>query len=240
MMPSGRVRADTSSVGRQPLVGDDQRMVPPGLERHAQAREHATAVVLDRRTSCRAAAPAPARRCRHTPSRSPDAPGTRRAAGVVGPNRRITSMVTPASSGPPRPRRDHDVARRQPGNLVQRHLVVAPHHRLRTQLAQVLHQVVGERVVVIENENHSEVHSSLRPRHSGFVDLRQSRHFVIRPSSPSVHSLRALPAPAPGLSPPPWPCPWSLRTPPSGSSRPRCRRRPGCRPCRWPSRRCGW
>ena len=47
-----------------------------------------------------------------------------------------------------------------------RDLVVAAHHDLFAQFAQVLHQVVGERVVVVENEDHGsgsrfEVTSSL-------------------------------------------------------------------------------
>ena len=56
-----------------------------------------------------------------------------------------------------RPRRDDDVARLQGGDLVGRDLVVAidAHVDGCIQLAQTLHQVVGERIVVIDEQDHS-------------------------------------------------------------------------------------
>lgn len=53
-----------------------------------------------------------------------------------------------------RPRRKQNSLRLERLDLLHRQLIVAPHLYLRTQLAQVLHQVEGERVVVVENENH--------------------------------------------------------------------------------------
>ncbi len=41
-------------------------------------------------------------------------------------------------------------------NLFHRQLVVAAHHDLRAQFAQVLDQVVGERIVVVEDKDHGE------------------------------------------------------------------------------------
>ena len=43
----------------------------------------------------------------------------------------------------------------QRGNRLERHGVVAHHLHLGAQLAQVLHEVVGERIVVIDDEDHS-------------------------------------------------------------------------------------
>ena len=40
-------------------------------------------------------------------------------------------------------------------DLVERHLVVAANERLRAQLAEVLHEVVGKRIVVVDDQNHS-------------------------------------------------------------------------------------
>jgi len=39
-------------------------------------------------------------------------------------------------------------------HLFRRQLVIAPHHHLSAQLAHVLHQVVGKRVVVVQHEHH--------------------------------------------------------------------------------------
>src|SRR5688572_13566671 len=51
--------------------------------------------------------------------------------------------------------RDEDLLRRHGLDLTDRDLVVASDAELRAQLAQVLDQVVGERVVVVDDENHS-------------------------------------------------------------------------------------
>ena len=50
--------------------------------------------------------------------------------------------------------REHDPFRVHRLHLGGRHLVIAAHLDLRTQFAQILHQVVGERIVIVEDENH--------------------------------------------------------------------------------------
>ncbi len=54
-----------------------------------------------------------------------------------------------------RPRRDQNPLRLQRLHLSRRQLIVAPNHHLRAQLTHVLHEVVGKRIVVVENEDHS-------------------------------------------------------------------------------------
>src|SRR5438477_2382140 len=51
-------------------------------------------------------------------------------------------------------RRNHNPCRPQPLDISQRHLVVAPHLDGFAQLAQVLCEVVGERIVVVQNKDH--------------------------------------------------------------------------------------
>ena len=51
--------------------------------------------------------------------------------------------------------REHDPFRTHGLHLGGRDLVIAPHFDLRPQFAQILHQVVGERIVIVENENHT-------------------------------------------------------------------------------------
>jgi hypothetical protein len=41
-----------------------------------------------------------------------------------------------------------------PAQRIQRHLVVADHAHLFTQLAEILHEVVGEAVVVVDHQDH--------------------------------------------------------------------------------------
>ena len=53
-----------------------------------------------------------------------------------------------------RPRRDDDALRLQVLDLGRRDLIIATHLDFLPKLAQVLHEVVSEGIVVIENENH--------------------------------------------------------------------------------------
>jgi len=48
----------------------------------------------------------------------------------------------------------HDAIRRELRDLFDRDLVVAEHAHVLAQLAEVLHEVVGERVVVVDHEQH--------------------------------------------------------------------------------------
>ena len=56
--------------------------------------------------------------------------------------------------GPPRPRRDNDARRLGGANLVEGDGVVAHHKRRGAKLAQILHEVISERIVVVEEKNH--------------------------------------------------------------------------------------
>ena len=65
----------------------------------------------------------------------------------------MTSLLMPASSGRPGPGRDADPIRIERFDLREGDFVVALHHDLATQLAEILDEVVGERVVVIDDQN---------------------------------------------------------------------------------------
>ena len=107
----------------------------------------------------RASGAARARRCRRRPGRSPGGRGTRRGSGACRANaRRSPRSVTPASSGVPGPGeiRMPSGARRAMPSHVDR--VVAKHFDRRAELPEVLHEVVGERVVVIDHEDHRRLH----------------------------------------------------------------------------------
>ena len=53
-----------------------------------------------------------------------------------------------------RSRRHENALRLQRANLVERDLIVAPHLQLHVHLAEILHEVVGERIVVIYDQDH--------------------------------------------------------------------------------------
>src|SRR5919204_1014404 len=54
-----------------------------------------------------------------------------------------------------RARRDHDPLGRQRRHAIGVHRVVTYHAQLGPQLAEILHEVVGERVVVVDDEDHA-------------------------------------------------------------------------------------
>jgi hypothetical protein len=60
----------------------------------------------------------------------------------------------PGLVGRARPGRDNYILGLELGDPVQRDLVIAVHRHLLPQLAQVLHQVVGEGVVVVDHQQH--------------------------------------------------------------------------------------
>src|SRR5581483_7839473 len=53
-----------------------------------------------------------------------------------------------------RPRRQKNPVRTHPFHIRHRKSVIAPDYNFFAQLTQVLHQVVGKGIVVVENENH--------------------------------------------------------------------------------------
>ena len=49
------------------------------------------------------------------------------------------------------PGRDHDSFRRQTADLVDRDFVIAMHSQVRAQLAQFLHHVISEAIVIVDH-----------------------------------------------------------------------------------------
>src|SRR5207248_3905850 len=69
-----------------------------------------------------------------------------------------------------RPGRDHDPLRVEFLDLVNRGLIVAAHYHLLARLSDVLHQIEGKRIVVIENKLHQQNYRAEPPEYS-FCDL---------------------------------------------------------------------
>ena len=70
--------------------------------------------------------------------------------------------------GPARPRRDDDALGFRGHDIFERHDIVAHDLNARAKLAQVLHQVVGERIVIVDDQNHEITHggNAVRPQGS--------------------------------------------------------------------------
>src|SRR5258708_1602786 len=100
----------------------------------------------------------------HDPARADDLPAKRRADGLMSqtyPQHRPFPGKMPyhinADAGilrRTRSRRNNDMAGLHGFDFFHRDLVVATHFHRLPQLAEILDQVVSERVVIIENENH--------------------------------------------------------------------------------------
>ena len=69
--------------------------------------------------------------------------------------RRMSSRLMPASSGVPGPGEITIRSGRERERVLDAHRVVADHLHLRPQLAEVLVEVEGERVVVVDEEDHA-------------------------------------------------------------------------------------
>ena len=67
---------------------------------------------------------------------------------------RINGTRIPASWGVHGPGESRMRSGRMRFNLFWRHLVVTPHHDLRAQFPKVLDEVVGKRIVIVEDEDH--------------------------------------------------------------------------------------
>src|ERR1044071_6950672 len=155
-------------AGRQALALDDERVVPGGHEFIRNPRENPAAIVTD----VRHLAVHHASRAHHLATESlsnrlvPQAHAEeRRDEG-----QRNAGVVRRAGA-----RREHDVRRSQRRDFVYRDLVVAEHSHLRAELAQVLREVVGERVVVVDQRDHA-----------------ASTSFSLEASSAALSSARAL------------------------------------------------
>jgi hypothetical protein len=51
--------------------------------------------------------------------------------------------------------------------LVERDLIVAPHLQFHLQLAEILHEVVGERIVIVYDQNHFRTHNLIQKPENG-------------------------------------------------------------------------
>ena len=146
--PSPRPRSTSGTRRRR------ERVVAPGEEVLGQAGEDAAAVVRDRSSPCRARARAPGRPRRRRAARAPGGRGRRRASGRAGAGARGSRASRPRPRGGPGPGEIDEVRRRERLRLVGRDRVVAAHDDLGAELAEQVREVVGERVVVVDQQDH--------------------------------------------------------------------------------------
>ena len=139
-----------------------------------------------------------------------------------------TSTVDPGILRPSRSRRDDDLRRAASRSISSSEISSFRRtHRSRAELAQILRQVERERVVVVD-EQRARVcvcFSQCSRGHTRALSLGPQRPFLPPSSPPLLLTVPSPPSPGPAAAP--VPCPASPRTPPPGSSRRRCRRRPG-------------
>ena len=91
--------------------------------------------------------------------------------GVVGPNRRTTSVEMPASAGVHGPGEITICVGASALDLVDPHLIASTHHGFFPQLADVAGEIVDERVAVIEDQDHL----SLLSQHLAQMRVQQAR-----------------------------------------------------------------
>ena len=130
-------------IGRQGLLFDNQGMVTRRCHGRRQPAEDGFAVVLHRAGLAmhqvrRAHHSAPKRRADGLMSQT-DPQQWYFACKMAYQRNGDSSFLRSARAG-----RKHDPFRTHGLHIRGRHLVIAPHFDLRTQLAQILHQVVGE------------------------------------------------------------------------------------------------
>ncbi len=153
MMPP--VFAEISRSAGKRFFLDDQRVIARGHKILRQFLEYRFVVVMD----AAGLAVHDFRRANHFPSKrvsdglvpqahAQDGNLPREAPDHVDANARIFRRA--------RPRRNHDALRLFRGDFVERNLVVAMHLQLPAQLAEKLREVIGERVVVVEKQNHGQ------------------------------------------------------------------------------------
>ena len=66
----------------------------------------------------------------------------------------IFAAMTQNEAGSPFYFESRDILRPHRLYLIHRDLIIPAHNHFRPQLAQILHQVVGERIVIVEDKNH--------------------------------------------------------------------------------------
>jgi hypothetical protein len=138
-------------VGGQGLAPDDQRMVARRLESRVEAAEQALAGVVDAARLAvhqrRRADHVATHRLTHRLVTEADSQHRRRRLEAVDEGETDARFV-----GGARPGRQHDPLGREGRDLIQAYLVVPVDDRLRPQLAEEMDEVVGEAVVVIDDE----------------------------------------------------------------------------------------
>ena len=77
---------------------------------------------------------------------------------------RITSLDNPDSRGEHGPGEMRIRTGFKSRICVQRDLVVALHLQFHVQLAELLHEVVGERIVIVDDQNHIRTHNLIQRR----------------------------------------------------------------------------
>ena len=163
----GRPRGDHEFRRQRPGLGD-QRVIAADLAVRRQPGEHALAVVVDRRGLAV-----------HQPAGAHDAAAEGLDDGLVAeahaehrhaPGERADHVHRHARvARRAGPRRDAQVGRRERQRLVDRDLVVAAHVDLGAEHEEGLHQVVGERVVVVDEQQPRPVRGGVL-RHGGSHD----------------------------------------------------------------------
>ncbi len=127
------------------VAGGDERVGQPGQHPCAVVVHQARLAVQQLRSAVDDAAE------RHPQRLMPQADPQQRdfALGAVLDHRQAHAGVV----GVPWAGREQDAVDTEPLDLAHLDVVVAPHDRLRAQLAEVLHEVVDERVVVVDDED---------------------------------------------------------------------------------------
>src|SRR5262249_60367592 len=96
-----------------------------------------------------------------------------------------------------RPRRDHEVGGLEGLDSVEVDLVVAPHLHLGPELAQVLHEVVGEAVVVVDEDD---ARHRYQPSVAATSMARKHAWALLRVSSYSRAATESATPPAPACT----------------------------------------
>ncbi len=138
---------------RQCFALDHQRVIARRGERVGQAVKHAGVVVMDRRglTVHQLFGVNDASAEGLANALVPEAyTQNRNLSGEVLDRRdRDAGFVRCTRAG-----RHHDVLRVERGDLCHADFIVAMHHHLRTQFGEILHQVVGEGIIIVDHQKH--------------------------------------------------------------------------------------
>ncbi len=140
-------------AGGQGFAAHGKRMVAGGPKRIGQAAKHPGVVVMHLRNL----AVHQLLGMHHFAAKSladglmPEAHAQDGVASCKGLDERHRDAGLLRATGPGR---NDDVLRRQRRNLFQGDLVVTPHHHRLPQLTKVLHEVVGEGVIIVDHQQH--------------------------------------------------------------------------------------